>query len=70
NVLGGRILPSPPPGGSAAEQADAILVAAGAAASDLLVIGGYTHGVLHDRLRGSVTGQILAHAAIPTWIQH
>ncbi|WP_342627020.1 universal stress protein [Nguyenibacter vanlangensis] len=70
NVPGGRILPSPPPDGSAAEQADAILAAAGAAASDLLVIGGYTHGVLHDRLRGSVTDQILAHAAIPTWIQH
>lgn len=37
---------------------------------DLLVMGGYTHGALYNRLVGSVTQDILECREIPVFLQH
>ncbi|MCE2574303.1 universal stress protein [Komagataeibacter sp. FNDCR2] len=37
---------------------------------DLLVMGGYTHGALYNRLVGSVTQDILECGEIPVFLQH
>lgn len=38
--------------------------------ADLLVMGGYQHGMLFNRIMGSVTEYMLSHPAIPIFLQH
>ncbi|GAN68747.1 universal stress protein [Acetobacter orleanensis] len=38
--------------------------------ADLLVMGGYQHGKLYNRIMGSVTDYILQHPAVPVLLHH
>ncbi|GBQ83345.1 UspA domain-containing protein [Gluconacetobacter johannae DSM 13595] len=68
----GRAPTTPPaaPPTAPIDAAEQILAAARDDGSDLIVMGAFAHGRLHDRLLGSVTAHILDRRDIPTWMQH
>lgn len=50
--------------------AQELLDIAHAERADLLVMGGYQHGKLYNRIMGSVTDYILSHPAVPVFLHH
>ncbi|MFT9016657.1 MAG: universal stress protein [Acetobacter sp.] len=59
-----------PPTDNATQAGRTILDMAHAAQADMLVIGGYEHGALYNRLMGSVTDEILSQPDMPVLLQH
>ena len=57
-------------GGGKAAIGQALLDTAHDLHADMLVMGGYEHGMLYSRLMGSVTDYILAHPEIPVLLRH
>ncbi|GBQ25737.1 universal stress protein [Gluconacetobacter azotocaptans] len=66
--LPGQARTAPP--ASPIDAAEQILATAHDDGCDLIVMGAFAHGRLHDRLLGSVTTHILDRPDIPTWMQH
>lgn len=58
------------PSDDASKAAQSILDEVDARRADLLVIGGYQHNMLYNRLMGSATDYILAHPDVPVFLQH
>ena len=48
----------------------ALLSAATDLQADLLVMGGYTHGPVRQRVFGGVTRHVLKHASVPVLMVH
>ncbi len=51
-------------------ESDALLNYASDTGADLLVVGGYGHSPMHERLLGGVSRELLAHMTLPVLMSH